>query len=81
MHTEDKDKMETNITTFHRHKIPTTQRSSNELKERSFFWNLQRLESLFLTRLSWSQVFDDERYISANVGIEHVVKYEYVGIL
>ena len=37
--------------------------------------------SLFLTRLSWSQVFDDERYISANVGIEQVVKYEYVGIL
>ena len=81
MHTEDKDKMETNITTFHRHKIPTTQRSSNELKERSFFQNLHRLESLFLTRLSWSQVFDDERYISANVGIEQVVKYEYVGIL
>ena len=50
-------------------------------KKEFFFWNLQRLESLFLTRLSWSQVFDDERYISANVGIEHVVKYEYVGIL
>ena len=30
MHTEDKDKMETNITTFHRHKIPTTQMSSKK---------------------------------------------------
>ena len=77
MHTEDKDKMETNITTFHRHKIPTTQMSS----KKEVFQNLQRLEYLFLTPLSWSQVFDDERYISANVGIEQVVKFEYVGIL
>ena len=47
--------------------------------KKEVFWNLQRLESFFLTRLSWSQVFDDERYISANVGIVQIVKY--VGIL